>query len=56
MLKKQRKGQRRRYRATHTFPLNDINGNQVYVERRYAPDRRLNDIAFDVVTPGGLHT
>ena len=49
MLKKQRKGQRRRCRAIHLFPLNDINGNQVQVERRYSPDRRLTDVVFDFV-------
>ena len=48
ILNKQRKGQRRRYRAIPFFPLTDINGNQVQGERRYSPDRRLTDVVFDV--------
>jgi hypothetical protein len=55
MLNKQRKGQRRRYRTIYLFPLNDINGNQVQIERRHAPDRRMDNVAFDVVISGGQH-
>jgi hypothetical protein len=55
MLIKQRKGQRRRHRAIYLFPLNDMNGNQVKIERRQSPDRRLDDVAFDVVNPVGQH-
>lgn len=49
MLHRQRKGQGSRYRDIPFFPLNDINGNQVQGERRYSPDRRLTDVACDVV-------
>jgi hypothetical protein len=55
MLNKQRKGQRRRYRDIYLFPLNDMNGNQIKIERGQSPDRRLDDVAFDVVNPVGQH-
>ena len=47
MLNKRRKGQRRRCRPVPYFPLQDIYGNTVMRERRYMPDRRLNDNLFD---------
>lgn len=49
MLNRQRKGQGSRHRDVPFFPLNDINGNQLQGERICSPDRRLTDVACDVV-------
>ena len=48
ILQTRRKGQRRRYRPVSFFPLNDITGGVVTFERRHMPDRREDDISFDV--------
>jgi hypothetical protein len=48
MPQTRRKGQRRRYRPVPLFPLNEITGGVVTSERRHMPDRRVDDISFDV--------
>jgi len=48
-LRANRRQAERRSRQSATFPLWDSEGNLVYVDRRYQPDQRLENINARIV-------